>query len=116
MNINLNADKILDKITANPWLIITGILIALTTFFAYMFHTEKMRTAVNCDEEIKKLRDDNIELQIKFNDEMLSLRTTHRKQIDSLETYYYNKLLVLERKLQRMEGKVINLENITSPK
>ena len=115
MNINLNADKLIQELK-NPWVWVFGIVTTLAAVFGFLYHTERLRTTINCDEEIKKLRDDNIELQIKFNDEMLSLRTTHRKQIDSLETYYYNKLLVLERKLQRMEGKVINLENITSPK
>ena len=114
MNINLNADKIIDKFTSNPWLVSSGILIALTVFFAYMYHTERLRTTVNCDAEIKKIREDYIAYQIKCNDDLIQIRETHRKEMDSIETYYYTKLLTLERKLMRMEGKVTNLENITN--
>jgi hypothetical protein len=44
------------------------------------------------------------------------MRDAHRKAMDSIETYYYTKLLTLEKKLMRMEGKVTNLENITNVK
>lgn len=116
MNITLNADKLIDKITSNPWLLSSGILIALTAFFAYMYHTERMRTTVNCDAEIKKLREDYIAYQIQCNDDLIDMRDTHRKAMDSLETYYYTKLITLEKKLMRMEGKVTNLENVTNVK
>lgn len=110
MNINVNADKIIQE-AKNPWAWVLAILTALAVAFAYLFHTERIRTTVNCDEEIKTIRQQFIDYQIQCNDDLLKVREECRMKIDSIEDNYYRKYKTQENQINKLEDEINHIRD-----
>lgn len=111
MNINVNADKTLAAIKANPLSVLVVFVAMLALLFAYMWQNESNRVTGNCDNDLKKLRSEYVDFQISCNNEMIAIRKECRIKMDSIEDNYYGKFRKQERQISKLESDIDNIKN-----